>query len=44
MKADGTDIEGQDHEWDQMSAAECSCGWRGTVKDFLEAENFEDSE
>jgi hypothetical protein len=28
---DGTDVEGQDHEWEDTSRAICKCGWEGTV-------------
>jgi hypothetical protein len=31
-----------DHEWDTESWAHCECGWHGRVKEFLQAENFEE--
>ncbi len=38
---DGTEDAGN-HEWDDESAASCGCGWGGTVKDFEQAEDFEE--
>jgi hypothetical protein len=35
LSCDGTDIEGQDHEWDDANRAICRCGWEGKVKDFI---------
>lgn len=37
---DGTDIEGQDHEWDDASKVMCkgkdSCNWTGIVGDLIQ--------
>ena len=33
---DGTDIEGQDNEWDADNRAICRCGWEGKVSDFIQ--------
>jgi RecJ-like exonuclease len=34
---DGSDIEGQDHEWDSDNRASCKeCKWQGKVSDFVE--------
>jgi hypothetical protein len=33
---DGTDIEGQDHEWEDTERAICKCGWGGKVSDFIQ--------
>ena len=35
---DGTDIEGQDHGWDENNQAACKnseCRWQGKVADFI---------
>jgi hypothetical protein len=42
LMSDGTDNTDSDTEWDDASSACCGCGWGGHVKDFKQAENFED--
>jgi hypothetical protein len=34
---DGTDRDESDCEWDDTSAAQCECGWTGTVSETSEA-------
>lgn len=33
-----TDVEGQDHEWDDSSTVHCECGWYGQMFDTLAKE------
>lgn len=34
LSADGTNIDGQDHFWQERSSCSCdSCGWMGIVKE-----------
>ena len=39
---DGCDTGDSHTEWDKESHAWCGCGWKGKVKDFAQAENFEE--
>jgi len=41
---EGTDAADSDTECDDQSPASCSCGWKGKVSNFRQAENFEEGE
>lgn len=34
----GTDIERQDHEYDNSNPSSCVCGWEGNVGDLLDGD------
>jgi DNA-directed RNA polymerase subunit RPC12/RpoP len=36
LTCDGSDVEGQDHEWDDFSRAICKCGWEGKVVSLIQ--------
>lgn len=39
---DGTENCSGDTEWEDDANALCDCGWAGQVKEFKQAENFEE--
>ena len=42
LTCDGTDVEGQDNEWDADNRAICKCGWEGKVSDFIQLPDGDD--